>query len=108
MPLRKERRPLAVYKKVLFKARPVELLFTFCANLSNYQSECEVYCNDVNVIPNLSIVPNKLVMVTLKPTELHSENRPILTCKQKFLSCIAFNVLAKEVVRVAFESNESV
>ena len=49
MPLRKEGRPLAVYKKVLFKARPVELLFTFCPNLSNCQSECEVCCSDVNV-----------------------------------------------------------
>ena len=47
---------------------------------------------DVNVIPNLSIVPKKLVMVTLKLTELHSENRPILPSKQKFLSCMAFNV----------------
>ena len=47
---------------------------------------------DVNVIPNLSIVPKKVVMVTLKLTELHSENRPILPSKQKFLSCMAFNV----------------
>ena len=31
-------------QKVLFKARPVELLFTFCPNLSNCQSECEVCC----------------------------------------------------------------
>ena len=66
--LMKEGRPLAVYKKVLFKARPVELLFTFCPNLSNCQSACEVCCSDVNVIPNLSIVPKKLVMVTLKLT----------------------------------------
>ena len=68
VPLRKEGRPLAVYKKVFFKARPAELLFTFCPNLSNCQSECEVCCSDVNVIPNLSIVPKKLVMVTLKLT----------------------------------------
>ena len=88
----KEERPLAVYKKVLFKARPVELLFTFCPNLSNCQSACEVCCSDVNVIPNLSIVPKKLVMVTLKLSELHSENRPILPCKQRFLSCVAFSV----------------
>ena len=47
---------------------------------------------DVNVIPNLSIVPKKLVMVTLKLTELHSENRPILPCKQRFLSCVAFSL----------------
>ena len=85
--LMKEGRPLAVYKKVLFTARPVDSLFTFCPNLSNCQSECEVCCSDVNVIPNLSIVPKKLVMVTLKLTELHSENRPILPCKQRFLSC---------------------
>ena len=51
-------------------------------------------CSDVNVIPNLSIVPKKLVMVTLKLSELHSENRPILPCKQRFLSCMAFSVLA--------------
>ena len=88
----KEGRPLAVYKKVLFKPRPVELLFTLCPNLSNCQSECEVCCSDVNVIPNLSIVPKKLVMVTLKLSELHSENRPILPCKQRFLSCMAFSV----------------
>ena len=49
---------------MLFKARPVELLFTFCPKLSNCQIECEVCCSDVNVIPNLSIVPKKLVMVT--------------------------------------------
>ena len=97
----KEGRPLAVYKKVLFKPRPVELLFTFCPNLSNCQSECEVCCSDVNVISNLSIVPKKLVMVTLKLTELHSENRPILPCKQRFLSCMAFSVLA-------FDGNENV
>ena len=47
---------------------------------------------DVNVIPNLSIVPKKLVMVTLKLGELHSENRPILPSKQMFLSCMAFSV----------------
>ena len=47
---------------------------------------------DVNVIPNLSIVQKKLVMVTVKLTELHSENRPTLPSKQKFLSCTAFNV----------------
>ena len=47
---------------------------------------------DVNVIPNLSIVPKKLVMVTLKLAELHSENRPILPCQQRFLSCVAFDV----------------
>ena len=94
MPLRKEGRTLAVYKKVLFKVRPVELLFTFCPNLSNCQSECEVCCNDVNGIPNLSIVPKKIVMVTLKLIELHSENRPILPYKQRFLSCMAFSVLA--------------
>ena len=47
---------------------------------------------DVNVIPNLSIVPKKLVMVTLKLSELHSENRPILPSKQRFLSCMAFSV----------------
>ena len=76
MALRKEGRSLAVYKKVLFKARPVELLFTFCPNLSNCQSECEVCCSDVNVILNLSIVSKKLVIVTLKLSELHSENRP--------------------------------
>ena len=64
----------------------------FCPNLSNCQSECEVCCSDVNVIPNLSIVPKKLVMVTLKLTELHSENRPILPCKQRFLSCLAFSL----------------
>ena len=64
----------------------------FCPNLSNCQSECEVCCSDVNVIPNLSIVPKKLVMVTLKLSELHSENRPILPCKQRFLSCVAFSV----------------
>ena len=93
------------YKKVLFKARPAELIFTFCPNLSNGQSECEVCRSDVNVIPNLSIVPKKLVMVTLKLTELHSENQPILPCKQRFLSCMAFSVLAEEVVRVAFDSN---
>ena len=80
----KEGRPLAVYKKVLFKPRPVELLFTFCPNLSNCQTECEVFCSDVNVIPNLSIVPKKLVMITLKLTELHSENRPILPCSRGF------------------------
>ena len=92
VPLRKEERPLAVYKKVLFRAWPVELLFTFCPNLSNYcQSECEVCCSYVNVIPNLSIVPKKLVMVTLKLTELHSENRPILSCKQRFRACMAFS-----------------
>ena len=53
--LREEGRPLALYKKVLFRAWPVELLFTFCPNLSNCQSECEVCCSDRNVIPNLSI-----------------------------------------------------
>ena len=47
-------------------------------------------------------------MVTLKLSELHSENRPILPCKQRFLSCVAFSVLAEEVVRVAFDSNENV
>ena len=90
--LRKEGGLLTVHKKVVFKARPVELLFTFCPNLSNCQSECEVCCSDVNVIPNLSIVPKKLVMVTLKLSELHSENRPILPGKQRFLSCVAFSV----------------
>ena len=49
--------------------------------------------------------PGLLVMVTLKLTELHSQNRPILPCKQRFLSCMAFSVLAEEVVRVAFDSN---
>ena len=88
----KEGRPLAVYKKVLFKPLPVELLFTFCPNLSNCQSACEVCCSDVNVIPNLSIVSKKLVMVTLKLTELHSQNLPILPCKQRFLSCTAVSV----------------
>ena len=88
----KEGRPLAIYKKVLFKARPVELLFTFCPNLSNCQSECEVCCSDVNVILNLSIVPKKLVMVALELTELHSENRPFLACKQRFLSRVASSV----------------
>ena len=90
--LMKEGRPLAVNKKVFFKPRPVELLFTFCPNLSNCQSACEVCCSDVNVMPNLSIVPKKLVMITLKLTELHLENRPILPCKQRFLSCMAFSV----------------
>ena len=89
-----ERRTTArgLQKSAFFKARPVELLFTFCPNLSNCQSACEVCCSDVNVIPNLSIVPKKLVMVTLKLSELHSENRPILPCKQRFLSCMAFSV----------------
>ena len=65
-----ERRTTArgLQKSAFFKARPVELLFTFCPNLSNGQSECEVCCSDVNVFPNLSIVPKKLVMVTLKLT----------------------------------------
>ena len=58
----------SLHWKVLFKARPVEFLFTFCPNLSNCQSECEVCCSDFNVIPNLSIVPKKLVMITLKLT----------------------------------------
>ena len=92
MALRKEGGPLTVHKKVVFKARPVELLFTFCPNLSNCQSACEVCCSDVNVIPNLSIVPKKLVMVTLKLTELHPENWPNVPCKQRFLSCMAFSV----------------
>ena len=54
-----ERRTTArgLQKSAFFKARPVELLFSFCPNLSNCQSECEVCCSDVNVIPNLSIVP---------------------------------------------------
>ena len=54
-----ERRTTArgLQKSAFFKARPVELLFTFCPNLSNCQSACEVCCSDVNVIPNLSIVP---------------------------------------------------
>ena len=91
MALRKEGGPLTVHKKVVFKARPVELLFTFCPNLSNFQSQCEVCCSD-NVIPNLSIVPKKLVMVTLKLTELHPENWPNVPCKQRFLSCMAFSV----------------
>ena len=55
-----ERRTTArgLQKSAFFKARPVELLFTFCPNLSNCQSECEVCCSDISVIPNLSIVPN--------------------------------------------------
>ena len=47
-------------------------------------------------------------MVTLKLSELHSENRPILPSKQRFLSCMAFSVLASEVVRVALDGNENV
>ena len=81
-------------KKCFSRLDQLNCFFTFCPNLSNCQSECEVCCSDVNVIPNLSIVPKKLVMVTLKLTELHSENRPILPCKQRFLSCMAFSVLA--------------
>ena len=49
-----------------------------------------------------------MVMVTLKLTELHSENRPILPGKQRFLSWMAFSVLAWAVIRVAFDGNESV
>ena len=79
-------------QKSAFQGSTSWIAFSFCANLSNYQSECEVCCNDVNVIPNLSIVPKKLVMVTLKLSELHSENRPILPSKQRFLSCMAFSV----------------
>ena len=71
-------------KSAFFKARPVELLFTFCPNLSNCQSECEVCCSDINVIPNLSIVPKKLVMITLKLSELHSENRPFYPASRGF------------------------
>ena len=89
-----ERRTTArgLQKSAFFKARPVELLFTFCPNLSDCQSECEVCCSDVKVIPNLSFLPKKLVMVTLKLSKLHSENRSILPCKQRFLSCMAFSV----------------
>ena len=68
-------------QKSAFQGSTSWIAFTFCPNLRNFQSECEVCCTDVNVIPNLSVVPKKLVMVTLKLTELHSENRPILRCK---------------------------
>ena len=75
-------------KKCFSRLYQLNCFLPFCPNLSNGQSECEVCCSDVNVIPNLSIVPKKLVMVTLKLTELHSENRPILPCKQRFLSLL--------------------
>ena len=79
-------------KKCFSRLGQLNCFLPFCPNLSNCQSECEVCCSDVNVIPNLSIVSNKLVMVTLKLSELHSENRPILPCKQRFFSCMAFSV----------------
>ena len=106
MALRKEGRPLAVYKKVLFEARPVELLFTFCPNLSNCQSECEVCCSDVSVVPNLSIqYCTKKISHIKKMTELHSETGPFYPVSSVF--SLAW-LLAKEVVRVAFDGNENV
>ena len=68
-------------QKSAFQGSTSWIAVTFCPNFSNCQSACEVCCSGVNVIPNLSIVPKKLVMVTLKLSELHSENRPILPCK---------------------------
>ena len=91
--LRKEGGLLTVHKKVVFKARPVELLFTFCPNLSNCQSACEVCCSDVNVIPNLSIVPKSYWWSHWNWLNSIQKTGPFYPASRGFSqSCMAFSV----------------